>query len=117
LPRANTTRGAYLANKKKGKKAIVSYGNIPLHEYMALRCTNPYEGPRASRVRNRHFYTEVQERIFNEVYPPKVKVVDQWYINIGHMEKEAYFHEALGIARNLGFFPLLLSNATMMTIL
>ncbi|KAK1629190.1 hypothetical protein QYE76_003505 [Lolium multiflorum] len=76
LPRANTTRGAYLANKKKGKKAIVSYGNIPLHEYMALRCTNPYEGPRASRVRNRHFYTEVQERIFNEVYPPKKNCED-----------------------------------------
>ena len=94
-------------NKKKGKKAIVSYAKMHLHEYMALRSTNPYVGPRASRVRNRHFYTEVQERIFNEVYPPKVKVVDQRYINISHMRKEAYFHEALGICQEFGLLPIM----------
>jgi hypothetical protein len=33
-------------------------------------------------------------------------VVDQWYINIGHMEKEAYFHEALGICQAFGLLLL-----------
>jgi hypothetical protein len=105
LPRATTARGASLANKKKGKKAIESYGSVRLHAYMAIRTANPYLGPRSSRTRNRHFYTEVQERIFNEVYPPKVKVVDQRYINIDHLKKNAYFHEALGFARILVCFP------------
>ncbi|KAK1646410.1 hypothetical protein QYE76_064215 [Lolium multiflorum] len=91
----------------KGKKAIASYGNVRLHEYMALRSTNPYEGSRASRVRNRHFYTEVQERIFNEVYAPKVKVVDQRYINIDHLKKDAYFHEALEICQEFGLLPIM----------
>ncbi|KAK1646189.1 hypothetical protein QYE76_063994 [Lolium multiflorum] len=96
LPRATTARGASLANKKKGKPGIESYGSVRLHAYMAIRTANPYLGPRSSRTRNRHFYTEVQERIFNEVYPPnKVKVVDQRYINIDHLKKDAYFHEAL----------------------
>ncbi|KAK1681680.1 hypothetical protein QYE76_042528 [Lolium multiflorum] len=107
LPRATTTRGASLANKKKGKKAIESYGNVRLHAYMDIRTSNPYLGPRSSRTRNRHFYTEVQERIFNEVYPPKVKVVDQRYINIDHLKKDAYFHEALGICEEFGLLPIM----------
>jgi hypothetical protein len=108
LPRATTARGASLANKKKGKKAIESYGSVRLHAYMAIRTANPYLGPRSSRTHNRHFYTEVQERIFNEVYPPnKVKVVDQRYINIDHLKKDAYFHEALGICEEFGLLPIM----------
>ncbi|KAK1663429.1 hypothetical protein QYE76_051588 [Lolium multiflorum] len=107
LPRATTARGASLANKKKGKKAIESYGNVRLHAYMDIRTSNPYLGPRSSRTRNRHFYTEVQESIFNEVYPPKVKVVDQRYINIDHLQKDAYFHEALGICEEFGLLPIM----------
>ena len=103
LPRTTTARGLALANTNKGKKTLESLAKMCLHEYMALRSINPYEVARVARVRNPHFYTNTQERIFNDVYPrPKTKVVDQRYINIDYLRGEAYFNEAMTICEEFG---------------
>ena len=94
-------------SKKIHKKPM---NKLSLKEYAALRGINPYTTPKDVRAcPNPKFYTNDQERIYNEVYgPKKQRFCDMHWINIDHLdENPTYFGEAKAICEEFGLLPLM----------
>ena len=99
------------------KQAIPKpFTKLRLHEYRAYREINPYDKKRFPSVRNPHFHTNEQERVYQEVYlgsTNKHKVVIQHSIDLEHMKKDklrSYFAEALAMCREFGLLDIMTFN-------
>ena len=92
------------------------FRSLRLHEYRAYREINPYDKKRFPSVRNPHFHTNEQERVYQEVYlgsTNKHKVVIQHSIDIEHMKKDklrSYFAEALAMCGEFGLIDIMTFN-------
>ena len=105
----------------QGKKSVARkptpvkpFTKMSVKEYTVYRERNSYLLPRQDNVANPRFYTNDQERVYDEVYlSQRSAVVKQDYLNIPHMTCEknrAYFAEAYAMCERFGLLPSMVAH-------
>ena len=105
----------------QGKKSVARkptpvkpFTKMSVKEYTEYRERNPYLIPRRDNVANPRFYTDDQERVYDEVYlSQRNTVVKQHYLKIPHMtcdKNREYFAEAYAMCEEFGMLPIMVAH-------